>query len=81
MSEITENISCPCNGKFYKILKVHRKSKAHIHWEQKNEIRDLKIMLTERDNIIKKIEIDNKKLMEMNFFFMDEFKNAPAQGA
>jgi hypothetical protein len=47
--------TCPCNGHAYPsktALQSHRKTKSHIAWQDREELRELKIALTQRDNTI-----------------------------
>jgi hypothetical protein len=32
--DISKSLICPCNGKLYKCLKAHQKTKAHQFWEK-----------------------------------------------
>ena len=71
--EIQNTFICKCNGKDYisnKNLKQHRKTKMHSDWENRSELKDLKIDLTRKDNIIKALEADKSHLQELNLMLM-----------
>ena len=60
---------CDCNNKCYPSqasLKSHKKTKSHKQWEEQNELRELKIKLTEKDNKILSLENKLNSLRELN---------------
>lgn len=60
---------CECNEKEYPSstsLKAHQKTKGHMNWENKKELRDLKKCLTERDNEIVSLKLRVERLKELN---------------
>lgn len=68
---------CECNDKEYpsqSSLKSHRKTKAHISWENTKELRDLKIKLTERDNQILSLHTKITSLKELNNALIQRIK-------
>ena len=51
---ITVSYKCGCNEKTYSSLtslKSHKKTKQHLAWENKNELKNLKIQLTHMNSI------------------------------
>lgn len=42
----------------------------HSDWENRSELKDLKIDLTRKDNIIKALEADKSHLQELNLMLM-----------
>ena len=67
--ELAQVFECPCNNKTYpsvKSLKSHKKTKMHISWEDKSELRELKKDLTIRDNNIMKLEKRIHTLIDLN---------------
>lgn len=62
-------LTCECNKKEYaslQSLKSHKKTKAHISWENEKELRELKKSLTERDNEILELKLKINRLKELN---------------
>lgn len=60
---------CECNNKHYPSqtsLKSHKKTKGHKQWEEQNELRELKIKLTLKDNKILSLENKVNNLRELN---------------
>lgn len=60
---------CECNAKEYPTsssLKAHQKTKGHVNWENKKELRDLKKSLTERENEIVSLKLKVERLKELN---------------
>ena len=60
---------CPCNNKAYPshvALKAHQKTKSHNAWQTSNELRELKIALTEKDNTIVALTHKIDLLKELN---------------
>lgn len=47
-------------------LKNHQKTKGHKQWEEANELKQLKISLTEKENKILKLENDIESLIDLN---------------
>tara|TARA_B100001113_G_C20765288_1_gene472756 strand:- start:85 stop:369 length:285 start_codon:yes stop_codon:yes gene_type:complete len=71
--EVQNTFICKCNNRDYitnRNLKQHRKTKVHLDWENRSELRDLKIDLTRKDNIIKALEADKSHLQELNLMLM-----------
>jgi len=67
--ECTVVFRCPCNDKAYPsqtALKAHQKTKAHKAWETSNELRELKIALTEKDNTIVALNQSIATLRDLN---------------
>jgi hypothetical protein len=51
--ELSESLTCQCNGKVYKsgaTLKAHRKSQAHLFWEQNKQQKDVLIKINQLEN-------------------------------
>lgn len=68
-NEISILYKCDCNEKSYpslQSLKSHKKTKLHKAWENMNELRLLKIQLTEKDNEILNLSLKIKLLKELN---------------
>jgi len=66
--EIILNYKCACNNKTYpskQSLKAHQRTKSHLQWEHEAELRNLKITLTEKDNVI--ISLNNKLTILRDF--------------
>lgn len=60
---------CECNNKTYpsmQSLKAHKKTKVHKSWEETQELRELKIKLTEKDNEIVNLTNNICTLKELN---------------
>ena len=67
--EISIIYKCECNEKTYpslQSLKSHKKTKLHKAWESINELRLLKIQLTEKDNEILNLSSKVKLLKDLN---------------
>jgi len=67
--EISVQYICPCNKKSYpskQSLKAHHHTKGHLQWEHENELRNLKITLTEKDNVILLLTNKNSLLRDLN---------------
>lgn len=67
--ECTVVFRCPCTDRTYPsqtALKAHQKTKAHKAWETANELRELKIALTEKDNAIVALNRSITALRELN---------------
>jgi len=65
--EIQPIFRCPCNKKIYesqKKLKLHQKTQGHKSWVEREELREIKIELTRRDNTIIKLGAENSFLRE-----------------
>lgn len=61
--------TCPCNGHAYPsktALQSHRKTKSHIAWQDREELRELKIALTQRDNTISLLQNQVDALRSLN---------------
>ena len=53
--EVSPILKCPCNNRLYKnqhCLKAHKKTETHLNYMMKQELKDLKVTLTQKDNII-----------------------------
>jgi len=59
---LSRSVQCECTGKTYKHIKQHQKSGIHIAWVGARELRDLKIVLTHRDNEIVQLSTENDLL-------------------
>lgn len=60
---------CPCNGHSYpskSALQSHYKTKAHVAWTNREELRELKITLTQRDNTISMLRNQVDALRSLN---------------
>ena len=60
MSSLALTFLCECNNKQYhnkQSLNAHKKTKFHINWMNSNELKHLKVTLTEKDNEINKLSI------------------------
>lgn len=71
--EVTQTFICDCNNRNYNTkigLNQHRRTKAHVQWENQKELRELKIDLTKKDNKIMELEIDKKNLQDLNLILM-----------
>lgn len=67
--ECTVVFRCECNNKTYpskQALSQHRKTKGHQSWQEKSELRDLKVELTHRDNEILRLKNAVNLLKELN---------------
>ena len=67
--ECTVVYRCECNQRGYPsatALKQHTKTKQHLAWVEKNELRLLKIKLTEKTNTILALENKINSLRELN---------------
>jgi len=65
--EVQPVFRCPCNKKTYesqKKLKLHQKTQGHKSWIEHEELREIKIELTRRDNKITKLGAENMFLRE-----------------
>ena len=70
---ICQTFICDCNNRNYNTkasLSQHKKTKAHIQWENSKELRELKIELTKKDNKILELQVDKKNLQELNLMLM-----------
>ena len=71
--EVTQAFICECNNRNYNTkigLNQHRRTKAHVQWENAKELRELKIELTKKDNKIMELEVDKKNLQYLNLILM-----------
>jgi hypothetical protein len=67
--ECTVVYRCECNERGYPShfsLKQHQKTKQHVTWAERNELRLLKIDLTEKTNTIMALEIVVKDVRDLN---------------
>ena len=67
--ECTVVYRCECNNKTYpshQSLKNHKKTKLHKSWMETKELRDLKIELTNRENVILSLYSKIDLLKELN---------------
>jgi len=65
--EVQPVFRCPCNNKIYESqnkLKLHQKTQRHKSWIEREELREIKIELTRRDNNITKLQAENMFLRE-----------------
>ena len=77
--EITQTFICDCNNRNYNTkigLNQHRRTKAHVQWENQKELRELKIELTKKDNKIMELEIDKKNLQDLNLILMKKISTS-----
>ena len=77
--EITPVYTCPCSNRTYphrRSLLAHHRTKMHTKWVSENELRDLKISLTKRDNKILTLKNDNRQLMKVNELLLDRIKTS-----
>lgn len=71
--EVTQTFICECNDRNYNTkigLNQHRRTKAHVQWENQKELRELKIELTKKYNKIMELEVDKKNLQDLNLLLM-----------
>jgi hypothetical protein len=69
--EISESLICLCNQKCYKntlSLKAHRKTQAHLYWEQNKEQKEISIK-------INKLENENDHLRRLNIILMERISD------
>lgn len=67
--ECTVVYRCECNQRAYPssaALKHHAKTKQHLAWVEKNELRSLKVELVEKTNTIMALENKIRLLIELN---------------
>lgn len=67
--ECTIVFKCECNNKSYpskQALNSHKKTKGHKSWEDAEELRKLKMELTNRDNAIVGLKNTINSLKELN---------------
>ena len=67
--ECTIVFRCECNNKSYpskQALNAHKKTKGHKSWEDAEELRKLKMELTNRDNAIVGLKNTINSLKELN---------------
>jgi hypothetical protein len=60
---------CDCNQKTYpskQALTQHQKTKNHVAWRERNELKQLKIELTDKTNTIVALTNQNGLLKELN---------------
>jgi len=60
---------CDCNHKTYpskQALTQHQKTQAHVAWRERNELKQLKIELTEKSNTIIALTNQINLLKELN---------------
>ena len=61
--------TCECNNKNYPnqtSLKSHQKTKCHKQWLETNELKQLKIYLTDSQNKILQLETQIESLVDLN---------------
>lgn len=78
--EVSLCYTCYCNNKNYPSqlsLKNHQKTKGHKQWVETNELKQLKISLTEKDNKILKLEKDIESLIDLNNLFIHRLHIQP----
>lgn len=67
--ECTVVYRCECNDRGYpsqSALKQHQKTKQHMAWVERNELRLLKMDLTEKSNLIMALETKIQNLKDLN---------------
>lgn len=67
---------CECNDRGYpsqSALKQHRKTKQHMAWVERNELRLLKMDLTEKTNLIIALETKIQNLKDLNTMLLKRF--------
>lgn len=60
---------CDCSNRKYpspSALKAHKKTQIHKSWENETELKELKIILTRRDNEIVGLKNNLENLRELN---------------
>ena len=62
--DICQSLICPCNGKLYKCLKAHQKTKAHQFWEKETSQKKINID-------INRLEIENGHLRRLNILLLE----------
>ena len=68
---------CPCNNHSYPsktALNSHRKTKAHIAWQNAEELRALKIKLTHKDNHITTLQTQVESLRTLNLQLIERIR-------
>lgn len=68
---------CPCNDHSYPsktALKSHRKTKAHVAWQNAEELRALKITLTHKDNHITTLQTQVESLRTLNLQLIERIR-------
>tara|TARA_B100001094_G_C18063303_1_gene736182 strand:+ start:887 stop:1135 length:249 start_codon:yes stop_codon:yes gene_type:complete len=76
-TQVSLCFTCFCNNKNYSSqlsLKNHQKTKGHKQWEERNELKLLKIDLTDKDNQIVKLQNDVVNLKELNNLLLRRFQ-------
>lgn len=76
--EVVQVYTCECTGKNYKSragLAAHQKTKTHMQWEQKSEIRTLRMSITQKDNEIISLKSDKSLLQELNLMLARKLKS------
>ena len=76
--EVVQVYTCECTGKNYKSrsgLASHQKTKIHLQWEQKSEIRTLRMSITQKDNEIISLKSDKSLLQELNLMLARKLKS------
>jgi len=65
--EVATLFRCFCNQKIYDThvkLKQHQKTKCHLAWVDHEELREIKIELTRKDNEITRLNTENMFLRQ-----------------
>lgn len=75
--DISNCVVCECTGKTYKNIKIHQKSQTHQAWVTRNELRELKIELTRKDNKILFLEDRVAKLQDLNNALVSRIVSVP----
>ena len=78
--EVQPVFRCPCNNKIYEShqkLKLHQKTQRHKSWIDHEELREIKIELTRRDNNITKLQAENMFLRD----YVDELLRKNIKGS
>ena len=68
-AKVSVVFTCPCNHHSYPskaALLSHHKTKTHVAWQNREELRELKIALTQRDNTIAALQNQVVALRSLN---------------
>jgi hypothetical protein len=61
-------------------LKLHHKSKSHVSWVQDNELKQLKMTLTERDNQVVSLKTKLISVIELNSILLKRINISESEG-
>ena len=59
--DITQSLTCKCNGRLYphdRALREHKKTKMHQTWEKENEVFDLRCRCKKLENEVECLKYD-----------------------